>query len=296
MLLVKYSEILLKGRMTRIILERMLERNVGSALSGCSFSLSRAGGVFVIESDNDEECAARLRKVFGVVYISVCDVVPARIDNIVEKCVEIGRKFKKGSSFAIRARRVGEHDFSSKEICVEAGSRVLQIKNKKLKVDLEEPDEEIFVDVRGKRAFISRKNIRTCDGMPLGSQGKVVAIVDDMDSYLAAWLMMRRGCELIAVCASQKGRRLAEKLEEWHIGRKMEVHDLSSRDSNMKREQLFKEAGRLVREKGALGVVSGESLCRGQKLAELAELDAAAGVPVYRPLILLRDAREMVVA
>lgn len=111
MLMVKYSEILLKSKMTRVMLERMLERNVRCALSGLSFKLSRGGGVFLIESGEDRECAERLKKVFGVVYVSVCDAVPAEVDVIAEKCVEIGGKFRRDSSFAIRARRVGGAQF-----------------------------------------------------------------------------------------------------------------------------------------------------------------------------------------
>lgn len=288
MLMAKYSEILLKSKMTRVILERMLERNVRAALSEHRFKLSRGGGVFLIESADDEECAERLKKVFGVVYISICDVVPSEMDEIVEKCVEIGKKFRRNSSFAIRARRVGEHSFSSSEICIEAGSRILkEFKDKKLKVDLEEPDEEIFVDVRWNRAFISRENVKTCGGMPLGSQGKAVAVITDRNSYNAAWMMMRRGCELIAVCGN-KGVKLVRKLGEWHIGREMEVHNLSLKCSRISRKQLFQEAGRLARGNCA-AVVSGESLCRGEKLSELIELDELAGVPVYRPLALLGD-------
>jgi thiamine biosynthesis protein ThiI len=297
MLLLKYSEILLKSKMTRVILERMLERNIRSALSECRFSLSREGGIFLVESDDDEECAARLSKVFGIIYISICEVVPVRMDAIVEKCVEIGKKFKKSSSFAIRARRVGEHSFSSQDICVEAGRRILQeLKYKKLKVDLEEPDEEIFVDVRWNRAFISRENIKRCGGMPLGSQGKAVAVITDSDSYAAAWMMMRRGCELIAVC-NNKGRKLAEKLKEWHIGSEMRVHNLSLKHSRISRNELLREAGRVAKENGAVAVVTGESLCKNGKLAELTELDELAGVPVYRPLIFLgEDIAKMVVA
>ena len=290
MLMVKYSEILLKRRATRSILERMLGGNIRAALGGSEFRMNREGGVFFIEADDEKRCAENLRRIFGIVYISVCEVVPADMDKIVEKCVDMGKGFGKGSSFAIRARRWGEHSFSSSDIGVKAGAAVLDgLRSKKLKVDLGEPDEEIFVDVRMKKAYISRNRIKAYGGMPLGCQGKVVAVISDMDSYNAAWMMMRRGCGIVAICNSRRGVRIAEKLREWHIGRKMRVHDLSSKRAKIPKEKLFKEAGRVSRESGALGVVSGESLCKHRKLAEMAKLDAAAGVPVYRPLVLLRE-------
>jgi len=290
MILAKYSEILLKGKATRSILERILGWNIRVALEGCKFKISREGGIFFIEADEEERCAEKLRNVFGIVYISICEVVPADIDKIVEKCVGIGRKFRKGSSFAIRARRWGEHNFTSNDIGVKAGARMLsELRNRKLKVDLEEPSEEIFVDVRMKKAFISRNRIKACGGMPLGSQGKVVAVISDMSSYNAAWMMARRGCELVAVYNSKRGLKLAEKLEKWHIGRNMEAYNLSSKNNKISKEKLFEEAGRVARENDALGVVSGESLCKHQKLNEMIRLDAVAGVPVYRPLALLGE-------
>lgn len=157
-----------------------------------------------------------------------------------------------------------------------------------MKVDLEEPDEEIFVDVRGDRAFISRENVRTCGGMPLGSQGKAVAIVTDSNSYCAAWMMMRRGCRLMVVC-NKSGARFSRKLREWHIGSEMEVHNLSLKRSRIGIKDLFREAGRRARDNGALAVISGGSLCRHGKISEFAKLDGVAGVPVYRPLMLLGD-------
>jgi thiamine biosynthesis protein ThiI len=290
MLVVKYSEIMLKSKMTRVILERMLEWNLKSALEGRRFKLSREGGIFFIDVDEERKCAEKLRKVFGIANISICDVVPAEFDRIAEKCVAIGREFKRSSSFAIRAKRVGEHSFSSRELCIEGGRRILEeLRDKKLKVDLDEPDEEIFIDVREGRAFVSRGCIKAYGGIPLGSQGKVVAVITDRNSYIAAWMMMRRGCEVIAVCNSKRGCELAEKLRDWHIGRRMEVYDLSSKDSKIGKEELFREAGRVTRENCAGGVVSGESLCKNKKLAELKKLAKLAGVPVYRPLILLED-------
>ncbi|QLJ52297.1 MAG: thiamine biosynthesis protein ThiI [Candidatus Fermentimicrarchaeum limneticum] len=295
MLLVRYSEIMLKSRMTRVILGRMLERNIRVALGRRRLKVGRDGGLFYIETEDEQECADRLRKVFGVAYISVCEVVPAEVEGIAKKCVEIGREFRSGSSFAIRARRVGEHPFSSTEICVETGRRMLEeLRNRKLKVDLEEPDEEVFVYVRERRAFISRGRVKAYGGMPIGSQGKVVAMINNRNSYLAAWMMMRRGCELIAVFSTKRGEGLAEKLMEWHIGRDMGMHDLRKKHAKLDGKRLLMEAGRIARESGALGVVSGGSVCSDKKLEEIKKLDDVAEVPVYRPLAMLEV--EMVVA
>ena len=56
--------------------------------------------------------------------------------------------------------------------------------------------------------------------MPLGTAGKALAIVSDMNSVIAAWLIMKRGCWL----GVAGDKRLAKILEKWHIGKNIEKY------------------------------------------------------------------------
>ena len=67
-----------------------------------------------------------------------------------------------------------------------------------VKVDLTDPDVVFYVEVRENRAFVFGEYIRCHAGLPVGSQGKVIARVDDERGMVAAWLMMKRGCRVIA--------------------------------------------------------------------------------------------------
>ncbi len=97
--------------------------------------------------------------------------------------------------FAIKCRRVGNHDFTSQEMAAFCGSVV--VKKVGCAVDLTNPELKIYVEVRDDEAFLfTMKKLTARGGLPLGTQGKVVVLVSSgIDSPVAAYLMMKRGCE-----------------------------------------------------------------------------------------------------
>lgn len=65
------------------------------------------------------------------------------------------------------------------------------------KVDLENPEFTAFVEIRGKKAYFFKNKIPAPGGLPLGSEGKVLALISGgFDSAVASYLMMKRGCEV----------------------------------------------------------------------------------------------------
>ena len=62
-------------------------------------------------------------------------------------------------------------------------------------MDLGGPELEIFVEARKDRAFIFTEVVKGVGGLPLGSQGKMLVLISGgIDSPVAAWTMMKRGC------------------------------------------------------------------------------------------------------
>ena len=80
----------------------------------------------------------------------------------------------------------------------EMGATVLEANSDKgVKVNLSDPDRTIFIEVRSNKAYIFTSYIRCYGGLPLGSQGKVLAYVNDERGLASAWLMMKRGCSVL---------------------------------------------------------------------------------------------------
>ena len=202
-LLVRYSEIGLKSAPVRRRFENQLKDNMLSMLmeDGVEALVTKNGARYYVEATDPDAAVASLRRVFGVGSISVaeeCD--SSRMEDICSKAAEYSRsRISAGQSFAVKARREGSQGYTSMDVGREAGSAIfIANEDRGVKVDLTDPDVVFYVEVRENRAFVFGEYIRCHAGLPVGSQGKVIAEVCDERGMVAAWLMMKRGCRVIA--------------------------------------------------------------------------------------------------
>ena len=202
-LLVRYSEIGLKSAPVRRRFENQLKDNMLSMLmeDGVEALVTKNGARYYVEATEPDAAVASLRRVFGVGSISVaeeCD--SSRMEDICSKAAEYSRsRISAGQSFAVKARREGSQGYTSMDVGREAGSAIfIANEGRGVRVDLTDPDVVFYVEVRENRAFVFGEYIRCHAGLPVGSQGKVIAEVGDERGMVAAWLMMKRGCRVIA--------------------------------------------------------------------------------------------------
>jgi thiamine biosynthesis protein ThiI len=209
-------------------------------------------------------------------------------------------------------KRVGTHPFTSQEKAVELGNLV-RAGFPNLSVDLGDPDLELHVEIREGDCYLFTEVFQGAGGLPLGVEGSLVALVSGgIDSPVAAWMMMKRGCRVIPVFVALTGllgedaRERAERVVEVLRGYQPDIRLRVLPDSYLAcaKEQLVREglerftclvckrrmyriAEAVAREEGAKGIVTGESLGQvaSQTLENLLVIDDAAGLPVYRPLV-----------
>ncbi|MDX1674465.1 MAG: THUMP domain-containing protein, partial [Longimicrobiales bacterium] len=186
------GELFIKSKRTRASFIRRLVRNLEDALSGLSgeTSVERGWDRLFVHSD-DAGVHSVVARVFGISsYSPVEAVTPAVLDDIVA-AGDLFVERVRGRTFAIRARRAGEHDFSSQDIQVRLGSRLLEASSG---VDLDDPEVEVFVEVRNERAYLFAEKVEGPKGLPLGVEGRAVTLLSGgFDSAVAAWLMLKRG-------------------------------------------------------------------------------------------------------
>ena len=202
-ILIRYGELALKSRPVRLRFERTLMRNIEDLFlrENRECILSREWGR-IMAHVRDETAAARiLGRVFGITSFSPAVECPSEMQTVADMAA--GRSIallKDGQSFAIRARRTGTHPYNSQRLAALAGSAVLEANpGRGIKVNLSHPDMEIFIEVRGKTAYVFADKFPGPGGLPMGTQGRVAALLADEASAAAAWLMMKRGCRVIAV-------------------------------------------------------------------------------------------------
>ncbi|MDX1534651.1 MAG: THUMP domain-containing protein, partial [Thermoplasmata archaeon] len=147
--LLRYGEMGLKGRHVRGQMKKRLRSNVLRLLhsvDGEAQVLEEEGRLFLIT--DHPEASSRLGRVFGLVSFSPVQETSADLERISRTAVQLAEGFPRGATFAIRARRVGSHPFTSADVGREGGSAVLSARPD-LRVDLSAPDGELHVEVRG---------------------------------------------------------------------------------------------------------------------------------------------------
>ena len=202
--LVRYAEIALKGK-NRFEFEKKLVQNIKSSFKAASLDakIKRLPGRFLLETEQEPD----LRRVFGIVSFSPCIRVEAKMDVLCAEVLELAEKQGKTSTFRISARRLTkELSFSSQEINKQIGAFVVEKKG--WKVALEKPELDIGIEIINGEAFLFTKTIGCFGGLPVGVEGKVLALITDESSALAALLSMKRGCAIEAAGFAEQKKSL----------------------------------------------------------------------------------------
>ncbi len=298
-IIIRYGEIGLKSAFVRRNFENQLKSNVEDAFLRAKLesSVVREHGRLFAYVEDVKRATEALKRVFGIVSFSPS--VECSSDEVALK--ETGVRvlegaFKGGESFAVRARRSGTHKYTSQQAAAFIGGAVLDAyAGKKLRVDLQDPDVALYVEIRENRAYFYRETIAGPLGMPLGSQGKVIGLLSpEPSSNLAHWLIMKRGCNLDLLfldkgLPNEKERSYAnaEKLREWNPN--MRIHELQSPspgEANFTKED-YAASSEFAFKKGALALVSGETL---EALLQKGRFeDNVASMPIFFPLVGFSD-------
>jgi thiamine biosynthesis protein ThiI len=305
--IVRYSEIFLKSEPVRRAWENALLDAIRKA--NPEVVIARERGRIWLSGVLDPES---LQYIFGIVSFSPCVHVPlSDLNEAVLRyaaSIEIGRS----SSFSVRVRRVGKHTFSSQEKAAELGGTILE-RYPHLKVDLTRPDQQIRVEIRDQQCYLYHEKIAGAGGIPQGVEGSLVSLMSGgIDSPVASWMMMKRGCRIIPVYIAlesfldekslERCRAVVSVLQRFQPGMELIViHDayLACAKPELKKRgfekytclfckrRMYRIAEKIAREQGARGIVTGEALGQvaSQTLDNLEVLSEAVKIPIYRPLI-----------
>jgi len=330
--LVRYGEIALKDSWTRRAWERILASNIASVLqeAGIEYQVSGVRGRIFVRV-GEPEASRLIADVFGVVSASPVCTVPPEMETVArvacELAVDRGLSYSPSDSpyspysssssplsFAIRSRRAGG-EIASTQIAVEVGRAVQERTG--ARVDLDCPELEIFVEAREDRVLVFTEVVPGVGGLPLGSQSRMVALISGgIDSPVAAWMMMRRGCPVSLLYldprpyADARAQAIgsAEVLRRWTSGRKISfiqvpmgeclerIVGAHRRDTCLLcRRLMYRVSALVMEEEEAFGVVTGYSLGQvaSQTPANIMAEQAGIDLPIYHPLIAM-DKTEIV--
>lgn len=293
-ILVRYSEIGLKGK-NRSMFEDQLARNIKLALGANLIQLIKQYKQFILKVKGSGE---ELKKVFGIAWYGPVMIVDNDEKKITAAALQLAEPKK---TFAVRAHH---------QLEIKLGE-IIRIK-KKIKVDLDNPEQTIYIAVNEKQALVFNQKIPGPGGLPVGTSGKVLCLLSGgFDSVAAAYLLAKRGAQAdylhfhVFTAGDQvlksKIKTIVDGLQPWTLSKKlylvgylpfqMAVLSLSGRDTRQElvvyRRLMVRVGEELAKKFGYQALVLGDSLGQvaSQTLENIVAVDRAVAIPVFRPLL-----------
>ena len=309
--IVHYQEIALKGRNRPWFVERLVA-NVRAAAAGIDGVEVRAlmGRIELRHASDADwpEVRERLSRVPGVANFLRAAPAACDFDAIVETVLgELDGV--EAESFRVTARRADKRfPRTSPQIERDLGGRIKAAKG--WRVDLERPALTVRVEVLGDRAFCCLRKEPGAGGLPSGASGRVASLLSGgIDSPVAAWRMIKRGCRvrlvhfhsypILSRTSQDKAAEIAALLTRRQLDSRLYLVPFGDIQRQVVlavppplrvvvyRRLMLRIAERIARASGSAALVTGDAVGQvaSQTLDNLAVIDAAASLPVLRPLV-----------
>ena len=306
-----YQEIALKGKNRPWFVARLV-RNLKEATKDLDIRAVRAlqGRIELVLGDGTswEVARDRVATVFGIGNFARAGRAPLDIDAIAAEILkDLGPEDP--PSFRLSARRSDKRfPMTSPQMEYEIGGRIKEARG--WKVDLSNPAFTIHVEALSNEAFYYFGKERGAGGLPVGASGKVACLLSGgIDSPVAAWRMMRRGCRVMFVhfhsypilsrASQEKAKELARLLARYQYHSRLVLVPFGEIQQQVVlavapplrvviyRRLMMRIAERLARLNRAQALVTGEVVGQvaSQTLENMATIDSVVSMPVLRPLV-----------
>jgi thiamine biosynthesis protein ThiI len=310
-IVVHYQEIALKGRNRPWFIAR-LARNIREAVRGLDVTTVRVlmGRIEIVLGPGAtwEAVRDRLSTVFGIANFSRAGRAPLDVDAIAREILkDLGPE--NPGSFRVSARRADKRfPLTSPQIEREVGGRIKEARN--WIVDLDEPELTIHVETLASDAFYAFGRERGAGGLPVGSSGRVTCLLSGgLDSPVAAWRMMRRGCRvhfvhfhsypILSRASQEKVRELAKSLARFQFDSKLFLVAFGEIQQQVVlsvapplrvviyRRLMMRIAERIASQQRSQALVTGDVVGQvaSQTLENMATIGRVVSLPVLRPLV-----------
>ena len=302
-ILVHYSEIGIKGG-NRSFFEKKLVENIKNFTGAM---VERKRGRIVLWNVKIRDIP-KLRKIAGISNFSIAEEVALTMPSLAKAVVAMAKK-SPAKTFRITASRSNKSfKYTSPELNRLLGGAVWKATKKK--VDLHEPELEIFVEIADK-AYVYSEKQQGVGGLPVGTAGKLVCLLSGgIDSPVAAYRMMSRGCRVVFVHFHNhdpfvsKIRNLVSTLSEYQghsklylipfkeVQQKIIKGTMKNPEDQRYRMLLYRRlmmqiAEQVAKREHALGLVTGDSVAQvaSQTLQNLNVVYESVKLPIFSPLI-----------
>ncbi|HLR08414.1 MAG TPA: tRNA uracil 4-sulfurtransferase ThiI [Bacillota bacterium] len=319
-ILIRYSEIALKGKNRKMFIAR-LQQNIQHKLKEFSdVQVKRTQGrIFVLLNGHDPQpIIDKCRTVFGIHSMSLASKVDNDVEQIKHAALRALQNRTDVHTFKVVVKRVDKSfPVRSQDMNQVLGAHLLK-NTEGFRVDVHNPDLFVHVEIRKEATYVTSDVIAGLKGLPVGTSGKTLLMLSGgIDSPVAGYLMMKRGVEVEAVHfhsppftserAKQKVLDLAKRLTEY--GMKMKVHIVpfttlqqtifrempDSYSMTIMRRMMVRISEAICKKEGILSITNGESLGQvaSQTMESMHAINEVTNYPILRPLLTM-DKEEII--
>jgi len=198
--LIRYSEVALKGR-NRNYFEEKVAENIRKSCQRSAVNLKKIRKEYkrlvCIFEDSQDKINHALRSVFGIQYFCYIEEINCdlkEIENFVKDFLA-SLQMKGYISIAFKTKRA---DKKFPVTSVKLNTRFGDFANLcHLKVDYSNAPITLFTEIMEEKAYFFSEKIQGLGGLPVSSGGRVLVLLSGgIDSPVAAWNMMKRGCSV----------------------------------------------------------------------------------------------------
>ena len=311
LIFIKYGELSTKKDNRKMFIKLLL-KNVRRKLEGLEIEINYTTARMYIKttSKDIDEVVNRLKEVFGIRSIVICDRINNNKEEIENKIKEIIQtlSFKTFKVETIRSDK--SFPISSLEFSRMMGAVVL--KNKECKVDVHNPDLILNIEIRSEGTYIYTKEELGLGGYPVGVQGKgLLMLSGGIDSPVAGYLALKRGVDLeclyfespphTSLEAKNKVVKLASIIDKYSGNIKVHVVPFTELQEaiyknvpdtyiiTIMRRMMYRIAERLSKRRNCKVIINGESIGQvaSQTLTSMSVINNVTNYPVIRPVACL---------
>ncbi len=305
-IMIKYGELTTK-KDNRNFFINTLTKNIENALSDLNITITKDYYRMFIETNKVDEVIDRLSNIFGIHEIVKCLFDENRdLDNIYKLASNV---IDEGVTFKVDTNRSDKtYETPSMEVSRKVGAYLLKnVKN--LKVDVNNPQTLINVEIRREGVYVYSKGVSGKGGYPVGTLGKgLLMLSGGIDSVVAGYMALKRGVKLdfiyfeslphTSLEARQKVIDLKNTLKKFGNSGKLYIinftkiqEDIYRNTDNdylitLMRRKMYKIATRLAIKIKANAIFNGESIGQvaSQTLTSIKVVNEVTSFPIIRPL------------
>lgn len=308
------GEIALKGLNRGYFEDRLIKQIIKNVKDIGYEKIYKETGKIYIEGNPDDypSIINRLKKVFGLVYISPCirvDKDTEDINNAAKLAMKEAIENSSIQTFKVDTNRSDKnYPLKSPEVSRNMGGVILD-EFEELRVDVHNPDIYLYIDIK-EHVYIYTERIKAYGGMPVGTSGKGLLLLSGgIDSPVAGFTMAKRGLAINCVHfhsypftserSEEKVKDLAEILARYtgkfkffsinllEIQKEINKNCPEKEMTIISRRFMMRIAEKIANHNGYDALITGESLGQvaSQTVQGIAVTNNSVDIPVLRPLI-----------